>query len=413
MTYTVPFNARLAPGLLAGILALTAACGGDASGPTSGWATTVDTLPNGAVLVRHTPPADPVPTWRLGPELRIGAVDGQGPDVFGQIRDVAVHPDGRIAVLDAQAQEIRVFAPDGGHLVTYGGEGGGPGEYRTANGLVFGPDSVLRVPDMRNARLSLVDLDSGFAGSQPFHPSYAEYTWSGVVDSAGRAWSVYYLRGTQEGDPGSVAYVAVGPDGEPVDTVGRPRPLPLPGERPGMWDVSRGDQALAFLSVPFYAHEQSALSPALRIWSTPQGDPSCRLIRWRPPGDTAMILDVDRAPVPTDMAAADSITRGYEERFGTSLDRSEIPETAPAVRSFFFDDDGRLWVRVRTPDDDSLRTFDAFDSRSGAFLGTLVTELRLESTPPPTVRGDTLWGVVRDEMDVQFVVRGRLVPTGT
>lgn len=136
--------------------------------------------------------------------------------------------------------------------------GGGPGEYRTANGVVFGPDGLLRVPDMRNARLSRVHLDSGYVGSHPFHPSYAEYTWSGVVDSAGRAWSVYYLRGNGEGDP------------------------------------------------------------------------RYRLIRWRPPADTALILDVERTPVPTDMAAADSITRGYEERFGTSLDRSKVPETAPA-----------------------------------------------------------------------------------
>lgn len=411
MIDTLPFNARLAAGCLAGCVALTTtACGGDASGPASGWTATVDTLSNGAVLVTHAPPADPAPTWRLEPELRIGAADGEGPEVFGRVADLAVHPDGRIAVLDAQAQEIRVFGPDGAHLATYGREGAGPGEYRAANGLVFGPDGLLRVPDMRNARLSLVHLDSGYVASHPFHPSYMEPAWSGVVDSAGRAWSVYYFRGTGEGDPGSVAYVAHGPDGALVDTLGRPRELPPPGERPGTWDVSRDDgTALALLGVPFYADEQYVLSPALRIWSTPGGDPSYRLIRWSPPRDTALIVEVERSPVPVDMAAADSIIRGYEERFGTSLDRSKIPEAAPAVRDFFFDDDGRLWVRVRTPADDSLRTFDAFDPDAGAYLGTLATDLRLEATPPPTIRGDTVWAVIRDELDVPFVVRGRLV----
>lgn len=99
----------------------------------------------------------------------------------------------------------------------------------------------------------------------------------------------------------------------------------------------------------------------------------------------------------------------YEKRFDASFDRSKIPASAPTVRGFFVDDDGRLWVRVRTGND-AVRTFDAFDTADGSYLGTLETGLRLETSPAPVVRGDTVWGVVRDELDVPFVIRARLVP---
>lgn len=44
------------------------------------------------------------------------AVDGEGPEVFGLIGGLDVTADGRIVVLHYQAQELRVFAPDGWHL---------------------------------------------------------------------------------------------------------------------------------------------------------------------------------------------------------------------------------------------------------------------------------------------------------
>lgn len=81
----------------------------------------------------------------------------------------------------------------------------------------------------------------------------------------------------------------------------------------------------------------------------------------------------------------------------------------PVIRAFFVDDDDRLWVSVRTADH-SVHTFDAFDD-DGRYLGTLETRLRVATVPAPIVFGDTLWGVVRDELDVPYVVRARLVPS--
>ncbi|MGQ0560674.1 MAG: hypothetical protein ACT443_02220, partial [Gemmatimonadota bacterium] len=88
-----------------------------------------------------------------------------GAGSFGEIKAIAVADDGRIAVLESQAQEIRVFSPTGQHLLTHGRKGAGPGEFRGAWGMMQGRDGRLRIPDYANARLSLIDLDSGFIAS--------------------------------------------------------------------------------------------------------------------------------------------------------------------------------------------------------------------------------------------------------
>ena len=389
----------------------TAGCGGDGggSGPAHGWTTTTDSLPGGGVRVVHTPPEDVRPTWRLEPDLRIGSMDGTGPDVFGDLRDIAVSDDGRIAVIDGQAQEVRIFAPDGSHLRTFGGQGGGPGEFENANGVAFGSDGLLRVPDAGNNRLSFFHPDSGFVGSHRYEPLMYGYTWDGQVDEDGDTWSLHYRLPTSPDQNGRMVYQELARDGTPGDTIVRVEQPRDPNA--GMWELELSDGRRANLGIPSYPHAQFALDPEQRVWSTAQDDPAYRLIRWTATGDTALTLEVRRPPVATDMAAVDSQLSGWEERFGVTLDRSDIPETAPGIQGFFFDDDGRLWVRARTTTD-SVRTFDAFDADTGEYLGTLTTDLGLQTYQWPVVRGGTLWGIVRDELDVPGVVRGRVVEAG-
>ncbi len=375
------------------------------------WVTTADTLAGGAVRVRHTPPPDPAPTWRLEPDLRIGTMDGEGPEVFGQVTGLAVLADGRIVVLDYQAQELRMFDAGGHHLATWGGKGGGPGEFQAASGVAVGPDGVLRVPDTRNARLSFVDPDDGFLRSHPYEPRYGGFDWNGRVDSIGRAWGLHYFMAEETDRP--YAWVAYAPDGEAVDTIFQPRERPDPdAEVPGRWIRQLSGGGMLSMGVPYYAESRFELSPSLDVWSTPAGDPSYRLIRWGTAGDTSLILEVDRPAVPTPMERADSVIGGWEERFGVSLDRADVPELAPLVDALFFDDSGRLWVHVFSPAEDSLRTYDAFDGRTGDYLGTLATDLELRDRPDPVIRGDTVWAVMVNELDVPFVVRGRLVEVG-
>jgi len=87
----------------------------------------MDTLPSGTIVV--TNPAqgvwDSASSWRVSEDLRIGTLEGTGPDLFGQIDALEVDRDGRIWVLEGQAQELRVFGRDGRWLRTIGGRAAG------------------------------------------------------------------------------------------------------------------------------------------------------------------------------------------------------------------------------------------------------------------------------------------------
>ena len=75
--------------------------------------------------------------WEIGPEptVTIGAAEGEAPYLLHRVRRAATLSDGRIVVADGASDEVRVFDPDGVHLVSWGGEGEGPGEFESLRGV--------------------------------------------------------------------------------------------------------------------------------------------------------------------------------------------------------------------------------------------------------------------------------------
>jgi hypothetical protein len=160
----VSFGAILPPLALL-VTLLLGACGGETG--KSAWTIATDTT-DGVLRVVITPPeSGPVPTLVAQDELRVGMVEGGGPESFGMIRAIAVLPDGRFAVADGQAEEVRLFGPDGKHLRTFGGKGAGPGELHGMQGVHVDHEGLLRVAEQANARLSVFHPDSGYVTSYP------------------------------------------------------------------------------------------------------------------------------------------------------------------------------------------------------------------------------------------------------
>lgn len=97
------------------------------------WDGTVDTLPNGTMVVhiRGRGIWDAATAWRVVEEVRIGTLERTGPDLFGRISAIEVDRTGRIYVLESQAAELRVFEPSGRHVRTFGRRGSNPGDSTT------------------------------------------------------------------------------------------------------------------------------------------------------------------------------------------------------------------------------------------------------------------------------------------
>ncbi|HEX7117888.1 MAG TPA: hypothetical protein VF212_03825 [Longimicrobiales bacterium] len=99
----------------------------------------------------------------------------------------------------------------------------------------------------------------------------------------------------------------------------------------------------------------------------------------------------------------------------------------PPFRDVFVGADGRLWVLLHTPavavdveppaDDGRSRipparwrepvVFDVFEP-DGRYLGRVRAPDDFSTHPAPFFRGDDVWAVVRDELDVQYLVRFRV-----
>ncbi|WP_423926686.1 hypothetical protein [Candidatus Palauibacter sp.] len=383
-------------------------CGGEQAG---GAVTVRDTLPSGLERVLNTLPPDPAPTWTLVEELRVGSMEGDGPDVFGYLKGLVVLDGGGFVVLESQVQELRVFGPDGAHVATHGRKGQGPGEFVDANGLMLGPRGHVWVPDTRNGRMSVFDPEDGFVESFPFADANFNATWNGAMVEGNRIYRPSWASGNRRllrvydlnmRLMDSLPLPSDRPEGEEFD----------PASQPGAFYQEMGGGYMAY-SIPFYPHEARYIDPRGAVWSTWRGEPEYRIKRWQPGGDTTLLVETRRPPVPVPAVERDSVIdlmRQMLSNMGVGeWDWSRVPTIKPAVEAIFESAEGNLWIRTPSNGDGVL--FDVY-ARDVAYLGTasLSSGLNLFEQVTPVVRGDLVWLIATDELDVPYVIRARITP---
>lgn len=390
--------------LLVAGLAAWGACAPSEGGPT--WEGRIDTLPSGTVAVQN--PSEPIWTeetaWRVIEELRIGSVQEEGPDLFGQVRSLAVDPLARIYVVEAQSQEIRVFGSDGRHVRTIGRKGGGPGEFQRALHAAFGPDGRLWVADPANGRVSVMDTTGSLVDSHPMPGGFVLIPWRGGFDDRGR----YYLpvpRPSEEAFAlGLVRYDVARDTGlVPLDTLPSPRD-PVERER---FEHRSGGGGFMIASVPYAPAFRWRRSPSGTFWGLFTGN--YRLVELSPGGDTLRTVTRPFEPLPVTRADVEEAMEGLEwfTSQGGRVDRSAIPETKPGAEELFVDDEGNVWVFPVTERDEEGRVLDVFDPE-GRWLGRVRLPFPLSDGPVPLVRDGVLYGVTENELEVPFVVRARV-----
>lgn len=395
--------------------ACAGACTGD--GGETGWTVSVDTVGTTVRVVNAAPSTGAEPTIVAEEEFRIGTVEGGGPMSFGLIRSVAVLQGGRFAVADGQSEEVRLFDREGQHLRTFGGEGAGPGELRGMQGVYADHEGLLRVAEEGNARLSIFHPDRGLVRSFPLRLfSYGRRgPWRAAIDSVGRTlvtsagqygegrfWNMLRIYDPSMTQLDSIPYHDYTDDAQRDDL-------------PGAWRITLGNGARTWARVPFYPQPHETLAPTGEFWSSREGSPQLEVARWSPAGDTSLVLFSRRQPDPVTPAERDSamaeLRAGFAQRVSGSLnlESSRVPATKPPLHSLSLDDRGRLWARLTDPAADTT-VYDMF-KRDGSYAETVSFPFRIDRWIPPIVRGDTVWAVVTDEVEVQYVVRARLRPS--
>lgn len=91
------------------------------------------------------------PVWLATPDLRIGSSEGEV--LLGRVSGLAAGPDGGVLVADDQAQQVMEFDSCGALIRTYGRPGQGPGEFYSPAYVGVRGDSVW-VTDPAQRRVS-------------------------------------------------------------------------------------------------------------------------------------------------------------------------------------------------------------------------------------------------------------------
>lgn len=392
-------------------LALAVLACGDDPGTTSGWTGTIDTLPSGTILVRN--PADvggeggggsddgvPEATRIIEPDLRLGTAAGDGPELFGQVRDIEADALGRIYVLDTQAKEIRVFGPDGSHVRNIGRGGAGPGELEGPTGMEWSPHEQLWVEDPRNNRYTVFDTTGALVATHPRNMNWIGFVWAGYFDEAGNL----YLQ--------NIDYSPEGREERLVrhdSTMAALDTFPLPEYETLTYELVEDGRVRMAATVPFSPRQQWLVARDGTLWFGVSGE--YRFYQRALKGDTLRIVEKEYVPIPVtsaerEQALDQDFYRDMAEQ-GADVDPDLIPPVRPAWTGFTVDRDGYLWVVPQIPD--SMATaLDLFDPE-GRYLGRRVASAPIQgASPGPVIRGEHLYAVTRDELGVQYVLRAPL-----
>ncbi len=391
-----------------------AACGGDST-----WTGTV-TDSAGVQIVANTErgiwPAGA--EWTLEEEMKIGAVEGNVDYQFGQIGFMTLDSQHQLYVLDAQAQEVKVFSPSGEFLRRIGRPGEGPGELRGAIYVVMGTGDTLFVPDTQNQRLSRFATDGTALSSVRMSiedglPAVFQSTDAGVIAVQIRPLSLPNRPAPDSMD----AIVRLNSDGSMGDTLMRfpsGRTLNLGGASPEInlyaaepaWQL-RGDGKILFgVNDQYRVSVYSADGTLERIITKPfvrepvsQRDKDAVLGfmegMWRDAGVPPALLQQLRGMVHFGefFPAFSAIQSGLE---GTTW--IQHVQSAAALSDEELADFNLI-------EDSGAPEWDVFDAE-GRFLGVVAMPPRFA---PRLFRDDKIYGVWRDDLDVQHVVRLRIV----
>lgn len=395
-------------------LALAAACGGETAGTTE-WTGTVEDSA-GVQVVRNSlaPIWGEGDAWGLEDVMTIGEAAGDPDYQFGSISGIAVTTAGDIVLVDQQAQHLKVFGPEGVFLRTIGQAGSGPGEFGPGVGpILLGRGDTLIVIDQGNQRVNILKADGTDPASFRMNLDVGlPINWN--VRSDGDL--VYQLRAlnlpnTEQRDTLDLIVRATYA-GEITDTLMTPM-------RGGSFtfDEEGRPKRMVFAAEP--------------AWTLLDNDDLCfgvndlfRLSMYDGTGNLHRVVSVPLGRKPVTEADIDffmqTVERLLEEQglppqqIEFALSTFNFADHFPAYLQMMPGPSGSLWLqRVQEPTgmseaeretwnpllDLGSSEWDVLDA-DGRYLGVLDMPHRFQ---PVTFENDLIYGIWRDEFDVQYV----------
>jgi|GEM_PF-2248568 len=340
----------------------------------------------------------PARTEGVDPVLEMRADGGEGgmQDVVG----LAVRADSSVVVGDAANAQVVHIAPDGHVMGRTGRKGSQAGEYQRLQWVGMCDDSLLYVHDIALSRLSLLSdkLEGSYLRTIP--RSFDSRDIAGCLPSS----RLLILND-------SVSARAVG-------VFRRPLSLVRFDARTGRADTLRKFAGLQVnyvrrlgtaIAVPMGARTHVAIHGAQVLVAESDRDSL-----WRYDGNAWSSVALAKLPAAQTSTAADDkrarLALGWAPR--TPQDRAFAPallaetqtaRVAPRIDGLVASSDGTAWIALK-PDANAERAWIQYDAK-GQQTGRTHFGWTFE---PREVRGATWWGVERDSIGVETVVRYRV-----
>jgi hypothetical protein len=345
-------------------------------------------------------------------DLKIGSAGGDPNYQFGAIAGIDVGADGAIFVLDQQSKTVRAYDQQGQYLRVMGGPGSGPGELsQGAVGLVVIRDTVM-VPDMGLQRMTRYTASGDVVGSFPIPFSQGlAVRW--VARNDGRLVQqsrIMSFPGQPTIEPKDLLLVREA-SGTIIDTL-----LTLPAGK--TFTATESSMSLKF----FESEPVWALAEDGTVWFAMNSDYTIQ--HYTQDGQLQRIVRraYERKPVTdADKTAFLDMFKELMARQGAPpaavdqmLASTSFAENYPAFANLLAGPEGTLWVQqIRTAEDAKAAggSFDIQDTGSstwdvfasdGRYLGPVTVPNRFT---PLRVVGDRMYGIWRDDLDVQHVMR--------
>jgi hypothetical protein len=396
-----------------------AACG-DAPPATTAAEPVVRDSAGITIVENHAPRWRDGEGWRISPApvLEIGMIDGPAAYQLDGVRNAARLPDGSIAVADGGSRQIRIYDAEGRHFRSFGGQGGGPGEFETlALARPFRGDSIAAW-DARQKRLTVFDAE-GAVGRVHTVEGVAGWlvpTLGWFADGSLVVFPGMTPQALMEAESGprreQRTYLRVDPDGG-IDTLasmpGQDEVVYHEGTSFGTREVLFGRDAHAALRGNALVVGESGHFAVTRYG--PDGSPS----------HITRVATEPRTVSQAELAAARQRATETQRESGRRLTlqvgrpveeptvRFEHRDTHPFFDALELDAGGHVWAREPAPADVDEgkvpRTWQVFDPK-GVWLGSVEIPAGVRVTEIGNIY---LLGVVRDEFDVEYVRMYRLV----
>jgi hypothetical protein len=326
---------------------------------------------------------------------------------FSQVTDVGVDSHQRIYVGDGLG-EIMVLDENGALLRRLGGMGAGPGEFQSVGTIHLLPGDSLYVYDGA-AQRATVYVPDGERVAYTIRIPQPDVSFAMDVEPLREGRLIAHFRRISSDAPGG---------DEPADDVIRLlnrdgsvlRDTLLSVPQPEILKIRNGERTGFFLP-PFARQSLVRWGADGRIYWLWTDSARVRIHddAGRERGGFTASLKTPRIPLAD--ATIDSIVeRNAAARIPPRTLREAFRarwRTWPLVEDMLVDDRSRVWIRPVTPN--PLADWLAFDAH-----GAQVAAFRLPATVRPRlIRGDRLYAVSRDSLDVESLIVYRLAPTST